>query len=578
MSECARRDFGTAILQFSEAIPCNFLKRISTLRRASAAEATATVTRSSPGMEDADGGRALSIAMLLATMVIGTAVRVFHLGEQSLWLDEGITYFSASLPWGVLWSTPPGAHPPFYYSIVKLVTTFGHSEATLRVFSAVIGSATIPVVFLIGRQCGGRACGLAAAAALALSAIHVQFSQEARSYALVTFFLALTVWAALAIMMRDRDDRRDTRHLLYIYGLFAALSVFTHVVTIYFVFGLAVAVIARQIAREPKNLRWRALRLPWEFIAINVAVAGIWLGCILWMASTVKNFSSYEHVGFPVLLGFLCDIAGSRFLSSLGSIPDFAVILACLVGANCLAKRRKVDAFILAATLGFAVPFLVWLTGFVRPILMDRTILPSLLGFVLFIGALAMVPRRRMTNALLVAYFAVASLSVAAYHGYFQKQDWRGVAALLANENADNAAAVVCLSAAYWPLRYYAEAPLDAVFSLVPGTPAKASRISEDKLREALKKSASEGTSVNMLERSHSYAPPWLETVDQDAMLQSFDKIWVIESHCFSHNRDVALDAFRRRLKVAGFTNTERKVFEAPDWFHEIRATAYERQ
>lgn len=519
----------------------------------------------------------MSLAALLAIVSVGLALRAHHLGEQPLWLDEGFTFFSATLPWDVLWSTPTGAHPPIYYSLVKLATAFGQSETIIRAFSVAVGTATIPVVYVIGRKCGGTSCGLAAAAAVALSGIHVEYSQEARSYALVSFLLSLAVLAAVSIMGRDSAQQGGNWRWLCLYAASAALSVFTHVAAIYVVFGLAVAVIAYRVALDPDFPPWRAVRLAWGFIAINLAVAVAWLGVVMWMAQTARNFSSYAHFDFRVLFGFLTDIAGDRFLSSLGPVPGFVVLVSCLIGAYLLARRRAFAAFSLVVVLVFVVPVLIWLTGFFRPILMDRTILPSLLGIVLCVGALAMAPRRPAAIALLAGYFAVASLNVAAYHRDFRKQDWRGAAAFMDAEKSANAAVVLCLAGAYWSLRYYTKDVPGAIFSVIPKSPGMLFRFDEAKLRGALTRSMSGGAPVSLLEASDMQDSPWLETMDQNAALRSFGEVWVVESHCAYHGRDTALAVFHDRLRSAGFAATAGQHFGKMPQAHHLRVTRYER-
>lgn len=91
-------------------------------------------------------------------------------------------------------------HPPGYYLLLSLWTrAAGTSEIALRTPSVVAGTATVVAVFAFGRKlCGARA-GLLAAALLALSPFHVFYSQEARSYALLTLLVvvsshALVIW------------------------------------------------------------------------------------------------------------------------------------------------------------------------------------------------------------------------------------------------------------------------------------------------------------------------------------------------------------------------------------------------
>lgn len=518
-------------------------------------------------------------AIAVVTLV-GTVVRFYRLGDQPLWLDEAITAFHVSLPWNVLWGTPLGAHPPIYYSIAKIASFFGDSEGTLRFFSAAAGSATVPIVYLIGRRCGGPYFGIAAAAALALSGIHLEYSQEARSYALVTFFFALAVLFGTSFMSQRAEGHDGTfiRRSLCLYGLFAGLSVLTHVVLIYYVFGLAAAVLMHRVATDPDFPRIRRVRLPWGFIAVNLLVAVLWAGLLVWMERTASNFSSYPDLSFQVAIGFLTEIAGSRHLTGLGPAPAIAVVLLCITGLCLLLVRRRHEALALAATLVLAVPMLVWLTGFIRPIFMDRTILPSVLGVALCIGALTMVPRRAIAIVLLTAYFAVASLSVSAYHFAFKKQDWRGAMSFIGAESVGRSAIVVCLTSAYWPVRYYSERVPETVFSLIPQSGGLLFRLNEEKLRDSLSNSTPGSMPISLLEPDRVQDSPWLDAVGQSDIMESYDRIWTIESHCSGHQRDAALDTFRARLHAAGFRPATQRIFNSPRAANVIRASLFERR
>jgi antibiotic biosynthesis monooxygenase (ABM) superfamily enzyme len=76
-----------------------------------------------------------------------------------------------------------------------------------RAISAAFGTATIPIVFLIGRRLAGRTAGLLAAGLLAVTVLHVRDSHFFSVDASLTFFSALTWY--LAIRMADRGRLGD---------------------------------------------------------------------------------------------------------------------------------------------------------------------------------------------------------------------------------------------------------------------------------------------------------------------------------------------------------------------------------
>jgi len=73
-----------------------------------------------------------------------------------------------------------------------------------RAISATLGTATIPVVYLIAERLSGRRAGLLAAALLAFSVIHLRDSHFATTDVSMTFCCALALWLALRLV--DRAD------------------------------------------------------------------------------------------------------------------------------------------------------------------------------------------------------------------------------------------------------------------------------------------------------------------------------------------------------------------------------------
>ncbi len=129
---------------------------------------------------------------------------MYHLGSNSLWVDEILTARAASLDWtGIITEAfQQNSVPPLYFWLVHLVSIgFGSSEASLRLVSAVAGALTPPLMYVLMRELDfSRQVGIVAAGLLALNPLHLWFSQEARPYVLLTFFeCAALCFAARAI-------------------------------------------------------------------------------------------------------------------------------------------------------------------------------------------------------------------------------------------------------------------------------------------------------------------------------------------------------------------------------------------
>lgn len=163
---------------------------------------------------------------IVAVIVLGAGLRLFHLGAQSLTYDEGVTLYFARRPLGELAATMAAAgdpHPPLYYSLMHFwIQLCGISEAALRLPSAVFGIITIPLVFAVARRISDEATALLATLLFAVSGFSIGVAQEARSYTMATFMLLLTTYLLLRVL---GDPRRIEIAAL---AVCASLSMYTH--------------------------------------------------------------------------------------------------------------------------------------------------------------------------------------------------------------------------------------------------------------------------------------------------------------------------------------------------------------
>jgi mannosyltransferase len=143
--------------------------------------------------------------LLIPIVLMGGFLRVLLLDSKGMWLDETFSGWMAShsLPDLLQWLVKIDQHPPFYYVLLHYWTAlFGVTPYDARLLSALLGAATIPIIYLIGARLSGAVLGLAAAVLLAVSPFHIYFGQETRMYALLTFNAAVAIYA-LARLLTD---------------------------------------------------------------------------------------------------------------------------------------------------------------------------------------------------------------------------------------------------------------------------------------------------------------------------------------------------------------------------------------
>ena len=121
---------------------------------------------------------------LILLLILAFLIRLIAV-NQSLWLDEATTaqvVKQFGLAEIVTKFSPRDFHPPLYYLFIKLLAgVFGYWEVALRMPSIIFSLLTGWVVYLVG--------GLWTAAFFLFNPLVVYYSQEARMYMMVTFFL-----------------------------------------------------------------------------------------------------------------------------------------------------------------------------------------------------------------------------------------------------------------------------------------------------------------------------------------------------------------------------------------------------
>lgn len=150
------------------------------------------------GSSSRTGRRDLLILLLI--VVTGAAIRLYRMDAQSVWFDEAFSIAHSARPYPELFRALffDAVHPPLHYLVLHgwfQVVGFGATQA--RLSTAILGTLTIPLLFLIARRFTDSTTSLAAAFLLATSQMGVYFSQEARPYAQAQF---LSMVAALTFL------------------------------------------------------------------------------------------------------------------------------------------------------------------------------------------------------------------------------------------------------------------------------------------------------------------------------------------------------------------------------------------
>jgi uncharacterized membrane protein len=419
-----------------------------------------------------------TLAFVVALVACGSILRFYRLGSNSLWIDEYATLRIALLPFADIFAenlSNNSFEPPIYFWLTHGVArTFGDSEATIRLPSAIAGSLTIPVVWLIMRDLSrSLTTAHVTAALLALNPLHLWYSQEARPYAFLVLAASLAIYFLVQAM--DSAGRRGWLG----FTVFATLAVLTHLVGI---LVLAVAwawcvldVRRRQLARS--LLRASAVILGCTApLVISIALA----------TAQIPGTGSPPRptTGLEIPYTLLCYVAGYSFGPSLRDIQNIgplaalaahpfesALAIVAVTGSALLAARHYRTYSVGLAILLAAYVGLIFLVSVVTGKAFSvRYTLPGLVGF---LGMISVAGTRGRVGwawpTFLLVLFTWADIQWFSSPTYW-KDDTRATAKWLAERLPPGSEVAVAPGYAAGILGYYAERE-NARLRIVPAGP-----------------------------------------------------------------------------------------------------------
>jgi mannosyltransferase len=201
-----------------------------------------------------------SAQVLLGLTVFAAALRFGTLDVQSAWLDESATIVLVRRGLGGMFShlSASESTPPLYYTLVWAWTkAFGTGVIGFRSFSALVGTLTVPIMYLAGRRISPRV-GCWAAALTAVNPAMYYYSQEARAYALLILF------SAAAIVFWGRALDSGDRRALGWWTVTSMLALLTHYFAVFLFIPEAIMLVSR--------LGLRRVRLPIGAIVLTGVV------------------------------------------------------------------------------------------------------------------------------------------------------------------------------------------------------------------------------------------------------------------------------------------------------------------
>jgi uncharacterized membrane protein len=368
--------------------------------------------------------------------LLGLALRLSGLvtPTRDLWIDETFSIWLASMPPLDALRTIAAIdqHPPLYALLLHLWLLPGENSWWTRLLSVLLGTATIPVGYRIGRASGGVRQGLLAASLLGVSPLLVRYSQEARMYALVILLVALATFFLI-------ESTDWGRRLAWVgYGIAATLLVYTHNIALFVLPGQALYVL------------WSARRRGDVLrpFTVTLGIVGVvwlpWLPTLLHQSAGVVERFWIGPPTFAQVAGTELDLfddfipARAAILGQSVPLTNVLTVLAAilfvvLIGIGLAAGWRR-HALLFLVSFALPVGIDLFLSSW-RPIFEERVLVYTSIGALMLVAAGLASPwlgRARLPIVLIV--LGLNLISVANYSAAFQKERWHDAATLLARE------------------------------------------------------------------------------------------------------------------------------------------------
>jgi hypothetical protein len=244
--------------------------------------------------------------LLVGIMLVAAVLRLFDLGQSSLWYDEVVTMRLARTEGpaalfrllGQIDATRAPLHPLLLQGWVAL---FGPFAYPARVFSVLCGILTTALVYWIGLRAYDATTGLWASWLCAVSPLLVYYSREVRMYALLVTLTCLSWGVVFA------HGRAPRFWKLAVYVLSLVALAYCHPLGLFMIaaLGLATLVCGRAFGISPRA---------WAIIHLAAVVA-----VLPWMSQYIGH--EPETVSGPLpfrfLLGMPIGFIGGNFIALL---------------------------------------------------------------------------------------------------------------------------------------------------------------------------------------------------------------------------------------------------------------------
>ena len=386
------------------------------------------------------------LQLLLSLTLIGAVLRFYNLGFNSLWLDEASTLNFAVKSLPEIWQATTGGefNPPLFYWTEHIMLVFGNSEVVLRFIPALLGVLTIPLIYLVGKEFMDRNTGIIAAAAFAFSPFLIYYSQDARAYSMMLFFVTF----AMVFYFRALKSNDLTNWALF--GVLTALAFWTHFYALVII-GALILYALYELLPKIKNSINAVKPLVTSCVIFGLICLPLIIVTIQLFAKRTASAPTFGIQGPDIIIATFAQISGSETAMYLLLL----LFIAGIVQAFMLDKNKgiflvtiTVLTFVISNFLSYRIPMQPRYLIFLAIVYFIAIALSYRLLYTL-------VNSRGVVYGLIVILMVMNTFMLVGYYSGYVKEDWRGFAGGLQQMTEQGDFVVIVPGYVSQPLDYY---------------------------------------------------------------------------------------------------------------------------
>jgi mannosyltransferase len=443
-----------------------------------------------------------TLVLLILILVLALFLRVYRIGHESFWIDEGATalalekYDGLQITENILrygnilpeYYSSSGELIVYFFTINYWSELFLVSEVSLRLYSVVFGLLSIIFIFLISKLLFGEKNAIVSSILMAISIPAIVFSQEARHYTLY-LFLGIASMYYLVRALRNNNTSIWTAYFiftvlgLYTHFLFTVLLMFQgfylmyHLITIkgYSIKSIVTSLLKKK--SEIKKIFLVFLLLTLLLIPLTLRVFGENTSEPWWSEPTIEkairifmNFSTWIYPTIDakekINRGLIFNLSAFDIILFL-SVALTAILSYLLIAYSFYKKISKTtfkvflgkekEFILVAGWFGFPLIF-----SFVLSILTPVTIFGifqyffySLAPFIMLVSQGMVELKPKLFKYTLIIFILLNIIPLYSYYSNVDKQQWRELAGYIEGKIGDDEVVIISSDSGEVTFRYY---------------------------------------------------------------------------------------------------------------------------